>query len=220
MTFCCASWRLSSYSVRQISATAKRSLYRLRLVPNHIYLLQDTRKPQKVSTGVDTIDQIATHSVTGQDYRDAMSQFAGAVHAVTTDGPSGLRGATVTAATSVTDNPPTVLVCINNTNPRNSAFLENGVFAINTLKEQHLDLSRALAGEGGLSVEDRFALGSWCDLETGAPVLEDALASFDCRLVKSVEFGTHTILIGKVAALQIGNGGRPLLYHDRGYRVL
>ena len=68
-----------------------------------------------------------------QTYRDAMARFAGAVHVVTTDGPAGKRGATVIAACSVSDTPPTVLVCLNRENPKNEAFIRNGNFALNTL---------------------------------------------------------------------------------------
>ena len=62
-----------------------------------------------------------------------MSRFAGAVHVITTDGAAGRRGVTVIAACSVSDNPPTVLACLNRENASNERFLENCVFAFNTL---------------------------------------------------------------------------------------
>ncbi len=94
-----------------------------------------------------------------QTYRDAMAQFAGAVHVVTTDGPAGKRGTTVIAACSVSDTPPTVLVCLNRENPKNEAFVRNGNFALNTLPATSRPLAEAFSGQTGLPVEERFALG-------------------------------------------------------------
>lgn len=149
-----------------------------------------------------------------------MSRFAGAVHVATTDGEAGRRGVTVTAACSVSDDPPTVLICLNHRNPSNECFAANGVYAINILSADHGEISRAFSGMGDLSQDDRFALGNWDELVTGAPALKGALATFDCRIENSVVAGTHTILIGRVAALRIGDKAKPLLYHDRDYHAL
>ncbi|MCB1449897.1 MAG: flavin reductase, partial [Nitratireductor sp.] len=77
-----------------------------------------------------------------------MARFAGAVNIVTTAGHSGRRGVTVSAAVSVSDNPPTILVCLNRNRAENAFFAENGVMALNTLCEGHVSLARAFAGEG------------------------------------------------------------------------
>ncbi|MGF7007166.1 flavin reductase [Aminobacter sp. BE322] len=155
-----------------------------------------------------------------QAYRDAMSHFAGAVHLVTTDGAAGRRGATVIAACSVTDNPPTVLVCVNRENPKNDAFVKNGNFALNTLAARHEPLAVAFSGVTGLSPEDRFAMAEWEVLASGAPVLIDAVAVFDCELVDAKEMATHRIMFGRVTGLRIGDNLRPLIYHGRSYHVL
>lgn len=149
-----------------------------------------------------------------------MAEFAGAVHVVTTDGPAGRRGATVIAACSVSDAPPTILVCLNRENPANDVFLENGVFALNTLAAAHEELSVAFSGVTGLDQEARFGHGRWGTLATGAPVLDAAIAVFDCRIVDHKDLHTHRVLFGKVAGLAIGDAAPPLLYHRRGYRVL
>ncbi|WP_173932267.1 flavin reductase [Chelativorans sp. Marseille-P2723] len=163
---------------------------------------------------------LKTNDVAPQDYRDAMARFAGAVHVVTTDGSHGRRGVTVIAACSVSDNPPTVLVCLNRENPRNDAFLKNGIFALNTLSAGQEHISNAFSGFSGLPQEERFALGEWETLSSGAPTLVDALTVFDCRIIDTKEFATHRIYFGRVTGLRIGDKLRPLLYHDRGYRVL
>lgn len=155
-----------------------------------------------------------------QAYRDAMSHFAGHVHVVTTDGAAGKRGATVIAACSVSDTPPMVLVCLNRENAKNLAFVENGNFALNTLSERHEPLAVGFSGITGLPVEERFALGAWDTISTGAPTLTDAVAVFDCELIDTKDLATHRVLFGKVTGLRIGDSLRPLVYHGRGYHVL
>lgn len=155
-----------------------------------------------------------------QAYRDAMAKFAGHVHIVTTNGAGGLRGATVTAACSVSDTPPIVLVCLNRENPKNEAFIVNGNFALNALAAQHEPLASAISGLTRLSEADRFTLGQWDRISTGAPTLVDAVAVFDCELIDTKDLATHRVLFGKVTGLRIGDNLRPLIYHDRGYTVL
>ncbi len=72
-------------------------------------------------------------TVESKAYRDAMSHYAGAVQIVTTAGAAGRRGLTLTAACSVSDNPPTILICLQKIHEENRIFIENGVFAINRL---------------------------------------------------------------------------------------
>ena len=155
-----------------------------------------------------------------QAYRDAMAHFAGHVHVVTTDGPGGLRGATVIAACSVSDHPPMVLVCVNRQNVKNEAFVANGKFALNTLASHHEALAVGFSGVTGLPVEERFALGKWDTIATGAPTLKDALAVFDCELIDAKDMASHRVLFGKVTGLRLGDNLQPLIYHDRGYHHL
>ena len=153
-------------------------------------------------------------------YREAMSRFAGAVHVVTTDGAHGRRGTTVIAACSVSDDPPTILVCLNRTNPENDRFAQNGVFALNTLAPAQQNLADAFSGLTGLAQDERFALGEWETASSGAPVLVGALATFDCHLVEAKDIATHRILLGKVTGIRIGEFEEPLLYYRRAYRTL
>ena len=163
---------------------------------------------------------LKTNDVAPQDYRNAMARFAGAVHVITTDGPAGRRGVTVIAACSVSDSPPTILACLNRQNANNDLFLKNGVFALNTLAAGHENLSNAFSGLTGLPQDERFALAEWDTISSGAPTLLGAIAVFDCQMVDAKELATHRIYFGKVTGLRIGANLRPLLYHDRAYRVL
>ena len=163
---------------------------------------------------------LTRNSVEPETYRDAMSRFAGAVHVVTTDGAHGRRGATVIAACSVSDSPPTILVCLNRMKPENDCFARNGVFALNTLAAGQKPLADAFSGLTGLSQDQRFALATWDTSGSGAPVLDNALVAFDCVLEDAKDMATHRILFGRVTALRFGDSLDPLLYHRRGYHVL
>jgi len=166
------------------------------------------------------IQVLKKNVVEGKAYRDVMSRFAGAVHIVTTDGPAGKRGTTVIATCSVSDNPPIVLVCLNRENPRNDAFVGNGNFALSTLAAEQQPVAEAFSGQTGLPQEERFAVGEWTTITTGAPALAGALATFDCEIVDVKDLATHRVLFGKVTGLAIGDNLGPLIYHDRGYRLL
>lgn len=151
-------------------------------------------------------------------FRNAMARLGAAVHIVTTEGPAGTAGFAATAVCSVTDNPPTLLVCLNRSSSAHKAVLENGVVCVNTLEAGHEQLSRRFGG--GLPMAERFGDETWERLETGSPVLQQALISFDCRISRVADGGTHDILICEVEAIRLNETGRPLVYFDRGYHRL
>ncbi len=153
-------------------------------------------------------------------YRDAMSHYAGAVQVVTTAGAAGRRGLTLTAACSVSDDPPTVLVCLQKIHPENHLFMKNGVFAVNTLAGGHRALADAFSGRTRLTQDERFALAEWEVLATGAPVLKGALAVFDCRIVSVQDHSTHHVLFGEVTGLRRNTDATALIYLNRRYHTL
>ncbi len=153
-------------------------------------------------------------------YRDAMSHYAGAVQIVTTAGAAGRRGLTLTAACSVSDNPPTVLICLQKIHEENRIFIENGVFAINTLAGVHQQLADAFSGRIGLTQDERFELATWEALATGAPVLKGTLAAFDCRVISVQDHSTHHVLFGEVIGLSSNTDDEALIYLNRRYHKL
>lgn len=153
-------------------------------------------------------------------FRDAMSRVAASVHIVTTDGMAGLGGITATSVTSITVEPPMMLFCINKTSPSAARIIANGVFCINTLAPSHEALSNIFAGRTEQHLDERFTSGEWTKLVTGSPVLMDAVAAFDCRLVEAKEVTTHLIVIGAVEAVGYGPEGETLAYVHRKYRTL
>lgn len=159
-------------------------------------------------------------TVSSEDYRYGMRKLAGAVTIVTTDGKAGKGGFTATAVCSVSDTPPTLLICINRKNESNPIIKENGLFAVNVLMSQQEDLSRRFAGyDKDVSLVQRFERGTWTTLKTGAPILENSLVSFDCRLVGWQEVATHSVAFGEVIAVKLGENAAPLLYFDASYKT-
>ncbi|WP_232628569.1 flavin reductase [Methylobacterium sp. Leaf118] len=157
-------------------------------------------------------------ALTAPAYREAMTRVASAVHLVTTDGPGGRAGFTATAVCSVSDAPPTLLVCLNRSGSAYPAFRDNDGLCVNTLSAEHAPLAEAFGG--GLPPGERFAAARWERLVTGAPVLPGALAAFDCRIVGRNRAGTHEVLICEVLALTRAEPADGLLYAGRRYRVL
>ncbi len=155
-----------------------------------------------------------------QSYRDAMAWLGAAVSVVTTDGAAGRCGFTASAVCSVTDDPPTLLVCMNRGSDLNATFKSNGVLCVNTLHSDHEALSDAFAGYGEPDMDARFAAVTWSRLVTGSPVLSGAVVSFDCRIVQVAEVGTHSVFFCEPAALHIGPSRGALIYFGRAYHRL
>jgi flavin reductase len=156
--------------------------------------------------------------VTRQSFRNAMARLGAAVTIVTTSGPAGRAGLTASAVCSVTDDPPTLLVCVNRTASAAPAFRGNGVLCVNLLAATQQALSNRFAGmDGAVTMEDRFALGAWHAGASGAPVLEGAVASLDCRIADVIEKGTHSVIFAEVQSVALGPDGPALVWWGRHY---
>lgn len=154
--------------------------------------------------------------VDATDFKNAMSLLTSAVNVVTTMGASGRHGFTASAVCSVTDTPPTLLVCMNKSSRSHANFLENKVLCVNVLNAEQAHLSHAFASSK-YSPEERFNQANWTELETGSPVLSNALVSFDCEIGQIQEVGTHTILICPIVAIQQNQEDQALVYFNRAY---
>ncbi|WP_307437381.1 flavin reductase [Labrys monachus] len=148
-----------------------------------------------------------------REFRDGMARLAAAVNIVTTDGPAGRAGFTASAVCSVSDSPPSLLVCLNRSASVYRTFKANQVLCVNTLAHGQEDL--ALLFGGRTPMEERFAAASWSSLETGAPALAGALATFDCRITEIVESGTHDVMFCEVLAVGLGESLPGLIYFAR-----
>lgn len=153
------------------------------------------------------------------DFRNAMALLGGAVSVITTDGPAGRCGFTASAVCSVTDSPPTLLVCMNRTSNSNAQFKVNGTVCVNVLAGTHQELSGAFANKA-LSMEQRFASTAWTTLESGAPVMLEALVNFDCRIAQVHEVGSHNIFYCEIQSIRQGGADEGLVYFNRAYHRL
>lgn len=151
-------------------------------------------------------------------YRDGMARIGAAVNVITTASAQGRFGFTASAVCSVTDDPPTLLVCMNRTASARGEFVVGGPLCVNTLAADQQDISTAFASGGGMAL--RFASARWTRLATGAPVLEQAAASFDGLITNIVEVGTHSVLFCEVEAVQLGDTAHGLVYFNRRYHPL
>jgi flavin reductase len=151
-------------------------------------------------------------------FHNAMSRLGAAVHLITTDGPAGRHGFTASAVCSVTDQPPTILVCINRASGSYQRFKENGILCVNILAGRHQALSSRFAGK--TAAEERFTEGTWTRLATGAPVLEDAAAVLDCRIASIAEIGTHSVFFCEVLDIALAATPEGLIYFNRAYHPL
>lgn len=153
------------------------------------------------------------------EYRDAMARLGAAVSIITTDGPHGPAGFTASAVCSVTDDPPTLLVCLNRSASVYPVFDGNGVLCVNVLAAGQQALSNLFGGKTPMA--ERFAAARWDRLSTGAPVLDGATVSFDCRISRRAAVGTHDVLFCEALAIRGGEGrAQGLIYFGRRYHDL
>ncbi|MBA4263609.1 MAG: FMN reductase [Comamonadaceae bacterium] len=152
------------------------------------------------------------------DYRDAMARLGAAVSVVTTNGVAGRAGFTASAVCSVTDDPPTLLVCLNHAASVYPAFDANGVLCVNVLGAGQQALSNLFGGK--TPMDQRFDAARWLQHRTGSPVLEGAVVSFDCRITGRSRVGTHDVLFCEAVAIAVGPTAHGLVYFNRSYHEL
>ncbi len=156
--------------------------------------------------------------VDAAQFKLGMRTLTGAVNIITSAQSGRRYGMTATSVCSATAEPPTVLACINKLATTHGAVAKSKVFCVNVLRTEDWELSTIFSG--GQSGDARFKSRNWTRLATGSPVLIDSLVSFDCRVVKKLAHGTHTIFLGQVEQILLGQKGKPLLYSDGQYAKL
>lgn len=152
------------------------------------------------------------------EYREAMSRLGAAVNLITTDGVAGRRGFTASAVCSVTDTPPTLLVCVNRNSRTNSLLKVNGVLAVNVLAGRHRALSDSFSKGSDAALFE--PVQAWTVMTTGSPVLHDAVAVFDCIVNDVREVGTHDVYFCRAAEIRVAEKVEGLVYHGRRYHDL
>lgn len=167
--------------------------------------------------GMEMITAPATDAVA---YRQAMRHFAGNVSVITVGTGERRSGLVATSTVSLSMDPPLMLVCVNRNSSTWPLFEAFGHFGVNSLAPHHQPIAERFTGQGGIKGADRFALGEWRSGPTGAPLLAGAAVALDCEIEDMIEKSTHTILIGRVRSVEIGEENGALVYWRGGYRPL
>lgn len=159
-------------------------------------------------------------SVDAQTFKDAMAQWASGVTVVTTLSRDGRPvGITASSLTSVSLQPPQILICVARKLFTHQAIEQSGFFAVNILGVEHLEWGMRFAGMTP-ELADRFADIEVQNAVTGAPILPGVPGWLDCRVRHAYDGGDHTIFVGEVLAASASETRRPLLYYNRAWRKL
>lgn len=155
-----------------------------------------------------------------REFRDTLGAFATGVTVITTQGPEEPYGMTANAFSSVSLDPPLILVCVIRGTQGEEMIEQNGIFAVNILSEEQEAISRYFASKSRPRGPDAFAEISHRRAASGSPILDGSLAYLDCRVAAMHEAGDHTIFIGEVMAIGSSVEARPLLFHGGKYGYL
>jgi flavin reductase (DIM6/NTAB) family NADH-FMN oxidoreductase RutF len=151
----------------------------------------------------------------GPSFRAAMRRIASTVTIVTATDGSRSHGMTMTAVSSLSMDPPSMLVCVNQTTLLHDVLTLGRRFCVNVLKHDQADVSAAFSGAAPPA--ERFSVGNWQRHARGTDYLQSAQANIFCRKVAAVPFGTHTIFIGTADEVMLHDDERPLLYRNAAY---
>ena len=155
-------------------------------------------------------------AVDAREIRNVLGHFATGVTVITTKDSTGKPfGLTVNSFTSLSLNPPLVIVCVDKTVDCYSCFDESKVFAVNVLNEDQEELSRRFATKG----IEKFEGIQWRMGENGSPLLDGVIGAIECKVTHSYEGGDHTIFLGEILSAT-AKGDRPLLFFKGKYHRL
>ncbi|MGY4622893.1 flavin reductase [Bradyrhizobium sp. USDA 4486] len=171
--------------------------------------------------GVRPIDDVGcSECVSANEFREALSKLATPVSIVATNGPHGIAGFTCSAVCSITDDPPTIMVCANRKSYANSIIKANGVLCVSSLSADQVALSQMFAGVGQVSMPERFVGSDWGVLTSGAPYCKLSRVALDCRVADVRDVGSHSIILAEVLSTVHATNGEPLIYHSRNYATI
>jgi len=153
-------------------------------------------------------------------FTDAMRALVGNCSVLTVGDGEERTGLVVTSAISLSAEPPQLLACVNRNSSSWPMFERYGRFGWSSLGAQHRKLAEQFCGFGGVKGPDRYAGAEWETAVTGAQLLADAPAAFDCEVEEMIDRATHSIVIGRVRAVRTNPGQGALIYWNGGFRSL
>lgn len=152
----------------------------------------------------------------GLSFRAAMRRIASTVTIVTASDGQRRHGMTMTAVSSLSMDPPSMIVCVNQSTFLHDILMTGRQFCVNVLKHDQAEVSAAFSG--AISPDQRFFVGKWLrHAAAGIDYLENAQANIFCKKVAAVPYGTHTIFIGTADQVVLHDDERPLLYRNAAY---
>ena len=155
--------------------------------------------------------------VTSSDFRNAMRQLTGGVSVITAGRGRDISGMTVTSVSSLSVDPPALIVSINRESSSWPLVKRYGFFGVNILTSDQIDIAERFTGKGGLKGADRFAGARWTTRASGVPLLVGALAAIDCEVEDIVERHSHAIIIGRVLDVAVSARTAALAYWQGRY---
>jgi flavin reductase (DIM6/NTAB) family NADH-FMN oxidoreductase RutF len=158
-------------------------------------------------------------AVEAQLFKSALAHWTSGVTVVTTCEGNKPIGITASSLTSVSLEPPRVLICVAKRLNTHGVIERSRIFAVNILAVEQLAWGMRFAGLIH-ELEDRFAGIDWTTAVTGSPILPGVLAWLDCRLAHAYDGGDHTIFVGEVEEARVDPKREPLLYYSRHWRQL
>ena len=155
--------------------------------------------------------------VSSDEFRGAMRHLAGGVSVITVGRAKDITGMTVTSVSSLSVDPPTLIVSINRESSSWPLLKRHGFFGVNILTADQIDIAERFTGKDGLKGADRFAGAQWITRVSGVPLLAGALAAIDCEVEDIVERHSHAIVIGRVLDIQASTRTAALAYWQGQY---
>lgn len=155
--------------------------------------------------------------VDSDSFRAAMRELAGGVAVVTVGSGNNVTGFTATSVSSLCTRPPRLLVCVAQNSSSWRTLQTSPYFCVNLLRDTEQAIADRFAGRDGAGGSARYVGARWTTLMTGTPVLDDALAAFDCEVTEMLPHCDHAIVIGRVCAIRTSPGSPPLVYWQGDY---
>jgi flavin reductase (DIM6/NTAB) family NADH-FMN oxidoreductase RutF len=157
------------------------------------------------------------HEVSSDEFRGAMRHLAGGVSVITAGRGRDISGMTVTSVSSLSVDPPALIVSINREASSWPLMKRYGFFGVNILTSDQIDIAERFTGKGGLKGAARFAGDDWTTRASGVPLLVGALAAIDCEVEDVVERHSHAIVIGRVLDVAVSERTAALAYWQGRY---
>jgi flavin reductase (DIM6/NTAB) family NADH-FMN oxidoreductase RutF len=157
------------------------------------------------------------HDIAAADFRSAMRHLVGGVSVITVGRGRDISGMTVSSVSSLSTDPPSLIVSINRTSSSWPLLVRDRVFGVNILKADQLEVAERFTGKDGAKGRDRFTEAVWTTAQTGVPLLVDALAAADCEVEDIIERHSHGIVIGRVRDLIVSPHAAALAYWQGQY---